>query len=327
MELWLLGAGAVLLIAITIWIVWPATSRAEEGPMHENATRNIPPQGDRFEDQYTAATADLSVGGVASAVGAMQDEPSSQPVSYIPEPPRPVVPPTAAPAPTPTPTPTHTQRSLDLSEPRTIGVGAGLLLTAGGALGGAWLYSRWLAERNKPINRLRRGARDVASRINQRLPDNVDLSGNAAPMGGIASAVVVSSLLLARALRREERPTEVDMPRTQRLARDLFDSTRYQTAPLAAELTRAIVQEVLDRGRTRIDRMPETSELRHALMDRLSGIDTRPAREMQRRVQKEQKRAAGIGMSGMAAIGAAALVIWRLMSRSASRAQWPSATR
>ena len=80
MELWLLGAGAIVLIGITLWIVWPAraadaavgtTVRGEEVstlPMAENVRRGTTPQGDQFEDQYTSATADLSAGGVAAAV-------------------------------------------------------------------------------------------------------------------------------------------------------------------------------------------------------------------------------------------------------------------
>src|SRR4029079_1559470 len=69
MELWLL-VGALVLIALTVWIVWsPQRPRdAEELPVNNGLNRSsIPPQGDKFEDQYTSATADLSAGGVATA--------------------------------------------------------------------------------------------------------------------------------------------------------------------------------------------------------------------------------------------------------------------
>ena len=68
MELWLL-VGALALIALTVWIVWsPQRPRdAEELPVNEVNGSKIPPQGDKFEDQYTSATADLSAGGVATA--------------------------------------------------------------------------------------------------------------------------------------------------------------------------------------------------------------------------------------------------------------------
>src|SRR5437870_13027178 len=84
MELWLLGVGAIVLIAITLWIVWPARTPDAVGPtvsneevsrtrMTENVGSPMAPQGDRFEDQYTSATADLSAGGVATA---MHNEPA-----------------------------------------------------------------------------------------------------------------------------------------------------------------------------------------------------------------------------------------------------------
>ena len=74
MELWILSAGAILLIGITLWLVWPArtadpvesTVRGEEvfnKPMTDSNRLSMPPQGDTFEDQYTSATADLSAGG------------------------------------------------------------------------------------------------------------------------------------------------------------------------------------------------------------------------------------------------------------------------
>src|SRR3989440_4930189 len=75
MELWLLGAGVIVLIAITLLLVWRAPSAEMVGASvrNEEDTRMMP-QGDRFEDQYTSATADLSAGGVATT---LQSEPST----------------------------------------------------------------------------------------------------------------------------------------------------------------------------------------------------------------------------------------------------------
>jgi hypothetical protein len=199
MELWLLGAGAIVLIAITLWIVWPArtddaavgtTVRGEEVshiPMSESTKRDTAPQDERFENQYTSATADLSAGGVAAAfesaggvataIDSLHEDPAG--------------PGHRAPA-TPTePWPAATigtepigqasrsenylqdlhpnQDSRSLAQPKVIGLGAGALLSLGGAIGGAWLYARWQRERNKPINRLRRGQRPVADRLSQKL--------------------------------------------------------------------------------------------------------------------------------------------------------------
>ena len=71
MDVLLLGAAAIVLIALTVWIVWrPADAvRAEEAS-------DMLPQGDRFEDQYTSATADLSAAGVALTEAAEQPQTS-----------------------------------------------------------------------------------------------------------------------------------------------------------------------------------------------------------------------------------------------------------
>ena len=143
MDVLLLGAMAIVLIALTLWIVWHPTSDAARP---EDSTA-MTPMGDIFEDQYTSATADLSAGGVAvTAAGttAPHDEgpapePASQDYERLPQPqePRPMLP-----AP---------QRT-----PKTVGIGAAAALTLAGAAAGAWLYARWQRERNKPVNRLRR---------------------------------------------------------------------------------------------------------------------------------------------------------------------------
>src|SRR5947209_12994041 len=80
MELWLLGGGAVVLIALTLWIVWPAEYVETTGDDFRNEEDLLmTPQGDEFEDQYTSATADLSAGGVATAIDAMQEEAEAPP--------------------------------------------------------------------------------------------------------------------------------------------------------------------------------------------------------------------------------------------------------
>jgi hypothetical protein len=340
MELWLLAAGAVVLIAITIWIVWPATTRSEEGtqPMEPNMNKDIPPQGERFEDQYTAATADLSAGGVAGAVGALQADEgaagtsSRQPWSNASEGSQPQLPAASA------------SRTQALTQPKTLGMGAGALLTAGGAVGGAWLYSRWLERRNKPINRLRRGARGMANRISERWED-ADLPEGAAPVGvgGVASAVLLSGLLLARAMRREEPP--VVRSETRRLLQELVDSTRQHTAPAAADLSRSVMRDLNEIARSRAERLPSRSELRN----RLGSIDVSQAdalrKQMQadasrkrvqadalrKRVQDDARRKSagnepkimGIGLGGLAAIAGASFVVWRLLRPSKPPATEP----
>lgn len=156
MDVLLLGAAAIVLIALTVWIVWRPS---ETVPPEE--TSDMLPQGDRFEDQYTSATADLSAAGVA--ITAAQDEPApttqlsdfqhasepwSQPSLARESAPLAIGPQDRAPLALPEPA-----RTLP---PKTIGIGAAALLTFGGAIGGAWLYSRWQKSRNQPLNRLRR---------------------------------------------------------------------------------------------------------------------------------------------------------------------------
>jgi hypothetical protein len=143
MDVLLLGAMAIVLIALTLWIVWHPTSDRSDAIRPEEST-TMTPMGDSFEDQYTSATADLSAGGVAVTTAGREEEPLPEPVSEVPQQlPQPV---RAAPM-----LPAPQERT-----PMTIGIAAAAALTLGGAAAGAWLYARWQRERNKPINRLRR---------------------------------------------------------------------------------------------------------------------------------------------------------------------------
>jgi len=164
MDLVLLGLGALVLLALTLWIVWrpaPSVVRAQEAS-------DMLPQGDNFEDQYTSATADLSAGGVAVTTSAPL-EPATDAAPASDFPPLGTTPRTgsdfhpggerqagervAMPARAPMPA---------LPEPhqarggRVVSLGAAALMTLAGAIGGAWLYARWHKRRNQPINRLRR---------------------------------------------------------------------------------------------------------------------------------------------------------------------------
>jgi hypothetical protein len=166
MDLLLLGAMAVVLIALTVWLVWrPSTEAARP-----EANSVMTPMGDEFEDQYTSATADLSAGGVAVANAAPQEELATEAVSEprtgLPQAPigheasatglGPVTP-TAVPSPSEPQVQAEPEPATrGASTPRKVGMGAAAAFTLGGAAAGAWLYTRWQRERNKPINRLRR---------------------------------------------------------------------------------------------------------------------------------------------------------------------------
>jgi hypothetical protein len=149
MEL-LLVVGAIVLIALTVWIVWPARTNSEsvEAPAAMTSAP-LPPQGDQFEDQYTSATADLSAGGVAATL-------QTESTQYTPATPAPASA-SARPWPEadtrsepielparsdsfryPVERPRPAQASAVL-RPSTIGILALSLLSA---IGGAWLYAR-----------------------------------------------------------------------------------------------------------------------------------------------------------------------------------------
>jgi|SRR5579864_7052303 len=155
MDVLLLGAAAIVLIALTLWIVWrPVGADEEEGS-------EMMPQGDRFEDQYTSATADLSAGGIA-VTGVQDDMPVAAEVSDFQRAGEPWSEPTLAregvsvPEALPNPARPALPEPSGLMPRRTMSIGAAALLTLGGAIGGAWLYSRWQHARNRPINRLLR---------------------------------------------------------------------------------------------------------------------------------------------------------------------------
>ena len=192
MELWLLGAGAVVLVAITLWIVWPAQSVETVGaPDPDEEDMLMTPQDEEFEDRYTSATADLSAGGVAAALESMQEGDAAAEAT-------PAATPTPASTETPVPAPTaygaagepwssptlaregatdagvitsspaslpEPQASRPLAQPRTIGIGAAVALAIGSALLGAWLYARWQRRRNAPVNRARRRLRQAQKEL------------------------------------------------------------------------------------------------------------------------------------------------------------------
>jgi len=301
MELWLL-VGALVLIALTVWIVWsPQRPRdAEELPVNNDLNRSsIPPQGDKFEDQYTSATADLSAGGVATA----REVGSTVADAVSPQPERSSA--TSAdsahawaPSTPPTGQPWSTGGTLNIDSEdgqrsmlpgrKTMGLGGTAIVAIAGGIGGAWLYQRAQRERNKPINRLRRGAVGLAGRIGERMPET-DLPMGTAPLGGAGAAVVLSALILARALRRDEPPM----------------------VQARVEQGRGIAQSALDFGKQVAFRRLQVVILEKALDEaRKRGKDL-PGAVAQ--VPDETKKRGGIGLGGMLLIGGIGFVIVRML--------------
>ncbi len=154
--------GAIFLIGLTVVMVWPdrgahavgATSNDSEASASAMNESSQPPQGDRCEDQYTSATADLPAGAVATTFQAEAPALAAWPAAdaagehiglaeraenfpFVAQPAR--------------------ARRLMRPRPMSISIGASAVLSLAAAIGGAWLYARWQRrQQQKPINRLRR---------------------------------------------------------------------------------------------------------------------------------------------------------------------------
>jgi hypothetical protein len=336
MELWLLGAGAIVLIGITLWIVWPGRIAdavgttvldEEETPMTQYPPPGRTPQGSAFEDQYTSATADLSAGGVAAAVDSMRQQGAEA----------------AREAGEPWPvTRTEGERRgfafprrirrpdrRDLTRPKTISLSAGAVMSMAGAIGGAWLLNRWQRERNKPINRLRRGALGMAHRFGDRLPEVEDLP-RTAPIGGAASALILSGLVLSRVRRR---PSDAER------ATDLGDQAR---ALIGASMREAFlrgrdvmergrespaVREALERGRGAIERGRPSISVREAFMLGRATAERDLLKRARKEMRVETSRKGpflGLGFGGLAVVLGGGYLIWRLLrgSRPSPSPNW-----
>jgi hypothetical protein len=198
--------------------------------------------------------------------------------------------------------------------PRTMGMGAGALLSIGGAIGGAWLYARWQRERNKPINRLRRGARDVASRLGERMPEMEDLPHGAAPMSGAATALLLTGLVASRAMRRGSTDHRSEM--------------RDQATDLLTESLR----EALGRGREALERGRDVAERGRDVAER----GRKESRKMASRVPTDRLRDVeprrpailGMGFGGLAVLIGGTYLVWRILRGNGgnSGTSWTSYT-
>jgi hypothetical protein len=262
--------------------------------MTENVGSGLAPLGDRFADQYTRATGDLSAGGVATALDSMLSEPARDAPSI---PTRSQGSPPSCSVDYSSPVPVEAG---SLAKPRTIGLGAAALLSIGGAAGGAWLYARWHRNRNKPINRLRRGAKDVASHIGARIPDVDDLPRGAAPMSGAATALLLTGLLASRALQRG----------SDNRADDLRDQ--------ASELLRNSVREAQGHGRDAIERRRSAADRGRELADRSSELadlarDVVDRGRVPLHAGPHKPAFLGLGLGGLSILAGGCYLVWRIL--------------
>jgi hypothetical protein len=276
---------------------------------------DLPPAGDELgEDLYTSATADLSAGGVAMAREAAEEE-EQMPGGTLGQ----ASPASSATTPISDPTPAQIyaredlvsrterptfvtdyagadaaeaeQSALRRIDPTLALAGGGVVALAGG-VGGAWLYSRWQEERNRPINRLRRRARGVSSLmadvfgdVGERLPD-VDEVRDTAPMSGGAAAALVFGLVLARLLHvggwGQQSQTEA----------------QTEAALAQASSWRRQLREV---------------DLQ-AARKKLPNVDVKAARNKVPKVDARTARGPmGLGLGGTIGVAAAVFLVWRLL--------------
>jgi hypothetical protein len=73
-----------------------------------------------------------------------------------------------------------------------MGVGWAALAIGGGV--GGWLFLRWRAERNKPINRIRRQAMQTAGELRERVPSSPEEAVK--PAAGLTTALLTLALIL-----------------------------------------------------------------------------------------------------------------------------------
>ncbi|MGI9147576.1 MAG: hypothetical protein ACR2IK_13645 [Chloroflexota bacterium] len=83
-----------------------------------------------------------------------------------------------------------------------LGLGLGLLVVGAGI--GGWTYLRWQRERNKPINRLRRQAKQAAAQIRDRVPNSPQEA--AKPAAGLTTVLLSMLVLLWQAQSRSRQP-------------------------------------------------------------------------------------------------------------------------
>jgi hypothetical protein len=104
---------------------------------------------------------------------------------------------------------------------------------------GVWLFWRWRRERNKPINRLRRQARQAASEIRGRVSELPTAPDAARPAMGLTTAAVSIMLILwqqaqARSRRAEKVVSDVDWQKR-------LQNLKQRWTPLRVELEKTSI--------------------------------------------------------------------------------------
>jgi len=115
-------------------------------------------------------------------------------------------------------------------------------LTVIGTSVGVWLFLRWRRERNKPINRLRRQAKQAASVIRDRVPTSRDEAVQ--PAIGLSAALASSLIVLwQQAQARREDVVDEASHQTARAARRADKAARHAADVVSdADLQKQLAQ-------------------------------------------------------------------------------------
>jgi hypothetical protein len=195
-------------------------------PASERVPRTVAGHRDIIEHTDTQ-TPERQSAGRPTPESAFTPESSTEP-SFT-RVPRPSTTPGVEPTPVPeTPTaatwtPTPGRRRLWLP----LGVGWGMLFWGGM---GVWLWTRWQRERNKPINRMRRQARQTAHDIRDHMPSRGEATR---PAVGLSTALLSIGVLMWQQSRARSQSR-------QRVGRGRADRAARRTSQAARQAAQAI---------------------------------------------------------------------------------------
>jgi hypothetical protein len=204
-----------------------------------------------------------------------------------------------------------------------------VLLALGGAVGGAWIYARWQRERNKPINRLRRGARVMGSRLGERMPDVDELPPATAPMSGAAAALLLSGLLASRLFNRGNKRADQASDTFEgggkgvKRGRQAAEAVGRQAMRHGRDAAEVGVRRGREAAETGVRRGREAAERGRKEARRFA--ERIPSDELAGLAADRQSRGVGLGLGGLGVVGAAAFLIWRLTRRPSEPKPWYAA--
>ncbi|MBV9359551.1 MAG: hypothetical protein JO023_28920 [Chloroflexi bacterium] len=296
MQLWLLVVGVVVLVMIAFWLV----SRAPEGSEPESTEEESIVNGDLNPtseprpsapvDRDVAATEAIAEQNAAAARdAAMAAETGATSYGYGDM---------RAYAPG-----GYSEQASGMSIGKSLAIGGLGAVAACGVSAVVWTVVQRRREDNKPINRARRQLEGWGSQL--RSDERV------APAGGASALALVGSVLLARALMANRDRSAAEAAAQAAPAAQGIAAAGLKTAAAALTAAAASLQAAsenppnLDLGMVR--------EMSRHLAD--SGSDRWGAARESVGAAPVPAAPMGVGIGGLAVLGAAAYLIWRLLNR------------